>query len=624
MSASVKVTSLQSDIPNTSAVAAPVQARVQQAEQASADNSARRSLRESQAASEMAQTILALLATFGSIRAGIVQARNDAERLTAEGYRLDASHAALDTAQTGLRRAAEELQKLEGGESGEGSEGSEGGSTEALTSRVQEMLEQAQAALDEAISNGRDLPKLRAENERRLNELDALGKDLAHAIVEGRKTFAIVNEFAESTWDDIRGNGSEAEAVADRARQHWTAARRRNTMEAQEFQAASEDLDATGEELAYARELVDAITRRLEDLQQARDTARTELADAASDIESGWRFIHENDDDIGKEPEHKLHEAAELLEVARAEMDKDKPDWLLLVEKAQHANRLADEALAGARSEYEAMDKLRTHAQRAQQVAAAEVQKVVKFADLHKEDMQPQSQQQVQRLQQQAQQAAAALQRAHESEEDERRAALQESLDSYTSINQEAGRVYQAVRADFQRFEQLRTELNQELANARQAIASAERELEQYNISRHSQEGQSLQRIRQRFDRIKLPIRGEKNLRSTLNMARSFKQEVSDVRSAMHANHRAMHRHHDHHDSGVGDVVAGMALGMLIDAATRGGGWGGSGSWSGGDGGDSGGWGDWGGSGGGGGIDWGGGGGGGIDWGGGGGGGIDW
>ncbi len=579
---------LQNEIPDTASVLAPIQQQLERAGQALSENRARRALAEGQAASGLVQSVSALLATYAAIRAGITQAQNDAERLAAEGYRMDTSRAALDQSQAALTEAARGLQRR-------------GKDFPAAASAA---LERAQTALNAAVASGRELPNLRTANERRLTELEALGSQVAQAIIEGRKTFVLVNEFAESTWDDIRGNGSEAQASADRAHQHWLKARQRNSMDVQEFAAASEALDAASQELDYARKLIDAITQRLRDLQAARDAARTELSDAAQDIERGWAFIRQNDEDIGKEPEQKLHRAAELLAAAEQEMKKDKPDWLLLVEQAQTANRLADEALAGARSEFETMDKLRKQAERAQQVTTAEVQKIIKFVELHGEDIESKNQQATAGLQQRAQQAATLMQRAEQTEEGERRKALEQALNNYTGIGQEAAQVYQAVQADFRQLEQVRAELNSELSNARRTIEAAEQELLAYHLSSSSSEGRALRDIRQRFDKIRLPIRGERNLRRTLDLARSLQHDANDVRNDIHRHHRPTH-HHRHGGGGdVGDFVAGVALGALLDAATRSGGWGGSGSWSGGEGGGEGG----------GGIDWGGGGGGGVDW----------
>lgn len=565
------VAPLHDEIADSAALLAPIQQRLDQSAQALERNHARQSLAETQAASELAQAIIAMLAAFATIRAGITEGRNDAERFAAEGYRMETSGAELDRARAALNETAKLLQRGD----------------EATTRQAGDELATAQAALESAQASGRGAVELRATNEQRLAEIEQQGRELGQALVEGRKTFDIVDEFAESTWSDIRGNGSEAEAAGQRAAQHWQRAQRSNTMEMQQFEAARESLDAAAEELAYANQLLDAITQRLRDLEAARDAARSEIADATHDIDLGWQFVRSNDPDVGKVPEQQLHQAAELLAVAQAEMQQPKPDWLVLVAKAQAANNLADEALAAARSEVEAMNKLRTRVERSQRIARAEVQKIVKFADLHGADIQPTNHQAVAQLGQQERRAAALVQRAEQTEEDQRRAALEQAYASYTTIEEAAPHVYKAVQADFQRLDQLRAELNNELSRVLGLIESAERDLHDVDREYRSQADAQLDDLRRQLERIRLPIKGEDELQRVTHQARDMQREAESIIREIRRARRTQehHEHHERHDdSGAGDFVAGMAIGAILDAASKSGnsGWGGSGSWSGG------------------------------------------
>ncbi|MCG8353215.1 MAG: hypothetical protein MI924_36065 [Chloroflexales bacterium] len=571
-----------------------MQRQVAEAEAAFAEHDARKAITAAQAASESLQALNTLLETYGAIRDGIVRGRHEAESLAAEGYRMEASQAALDGARAALTNAANMLQTQ---------------GIEAAGTTIQAAL----VMLEESVANGRGLVELRAANEQRLEEIKTLGEEAAAAIVAGRQTFDIVDEFAESTWSDIRGNGSEAEAAADRAHEHWLNARQHNSMESQEFVVAQEELDTAVEELAYTRALIDTITQRLEDLEAARDAARDEISAAAADITRGWEFVRSNDPDVGKAPEAQLRQAEELLSHAQTEMQREKPDWLVLVRDAQAANDLADQALLGARSEVEAMEKLRAQVERARQLAAAEVKKIVQFSSLHRQDIQPTSQPAIAQIQQQVQQAYTLLQQSEQLEEERRREALQRTYASYTQLQTEAARVYAMIYADFQRLEKLRGEVNQELARARDAIGDAERLLATYRGHVPSRSGpvQRIRAARRSFDQIKLPITGERDLENAIQLARNLQREARDAADELRRNYRPPHDH------GSGEMIAGMLIGAALDSAMRSGrrgGWGGSGSWSGGGGG---GWGSLGGGGG----SWGGGGGGGGSWGGGGGGG---
>ncbi len=554
---------LRGEIPDTASVLSPVQQIIAQAEQYQAIHDTHQAITRAETALETTATLADMLATYTTIRTGIVQARQEAEALANEGYRVDASHAALDQARKELTTTAQILQRQ--------------GITPA-----QPALEAAQTALATALAHGRGLVTLRAENEQRLAEIEQLGAEVAQLIMTGHETFDLVDEFAESTWSDIRGNGSEAEAAANRAQEHWFSARTRNTMQVQEFATAGEDLDAAAAELAYARSLIDAITQRLHDLQAARAIARAELEAAATDIARGWEFVRTHDPDVGNAPELQLKHAEQSLARARDEMQKEKPDWLYLVRQAQAANNLADEALTGARSEVEEMQKLRTKTEHARKLATAEVQKIVQFAGVHRQDIQPGSQQSIALIQQQVQHAYTLLQQAEQTVEEQRRAALQQAYASYTRLQTDAEQVYNTVYNDFQQLEQLRTTVNDELARARNALASAERTLTQYGAA-VPYDGLPVRKLREAhrlFEQIRLPIAGEENLQSALRLARAIHDDAREAENEIIRSYRRPPQRGS--GGGMGDFVEGMLIGSMLGSSgtRRHSGWGGSGRWS--------------------------------------------
>ncbi len=539
-----------------------------QAEQALEGHDARSAISSAQAASETATTLIATLDRYSSIRSGIVQARSDAVSLAAEGYRMEVCQAALDGARTALSEAGKTLQA--------------GG-----PSAAEIKLQAAQTMLDEAVDNGSGLVTLRQENDQRSEAVEQRGQGAASLIAEGRRTFDLVDEFAEATWSDIRGNGSEAQAAADRAHQRWERACQRNTMEAQEFHAAKEDLDVAEQELSQAEQLIGAITQRLKDLEQARDTARALIAEAERSIAAGWKFVRSNDADVGKAPEVKLQRAANLLERAQSEAQATKPNWLILVQDAQESDQLADAALAGARTEAEDMAKLRQQSAQARQIAAAEVKKITQFAELHRGDIQQANLSAGFALAQALAQADTQAQRADQLAEEQRRAVLEQAISAYRQIQGQTDPVYKAVYADFARLEQLRSQLNNDVAAARSALGEAESLSGQ--VSGHKKNRDSLRTLRQSFDSIRLPVSGEVEITRTTQLARSISSDARSIADDLRREVKA-------HSSQVGDVVTGMVIGAILNSATNNhdhGGWGGSGG-----GGSDGGWGDIGGGGG--------------------------
>jgi hypothetical protein len=548
---------------------------VEQAERELAGHDPRSATAAAQAASDTATALNATLDRYGATRAALVQARTDAVQLSSAGYRMEASQGAIDGARVALTEAARALQQ-------------DGPPAAAVK------IKAAETMLAEAVANGTGLVALRQQNEQRLAAVEAEGKAAADLIAAGRQAFDLVDEFAESTWGDIRGNGSEAQASADRAHQHWLSAGRRNTMDVQEFHEARDDLEAASQELAYTRQLIDAITTRLRDLEQARDSARASIDEAARSLSAGRAFVLSNDPDVGNDPEDKLAQAEQLLAAAQAEAARPKPDWLALVRDAHAADALADQALAGARSEAEAMAKLRQQVAQAGQAAAAEVSKALKFAELHRADIQQATMGALSALKSRLDQAQAAEQRASALTEDQRRAAYTQAAAAYRAAQDEGGKVYQAAYSDFQRLEKLRGELNDELAKARGSLSEAQMLAGQHQGRVPAASRKRLEAAQVSFDQIRLPISGEAQLGKTIKLAQTIESEARAVENELRRITGTQVG-----QPGVGEVIGGMVIGEILGSGRRqSSGWGGSGSWSGGSGGGNDGWGKMGGGGG--------------------------
>jgi hypothetical protein len=388
---------------------------------------------------------------------------------------------------------------------------------------------------------------------------------VAELIATGHATFDLVDEFAESTWSDIRGNGSEAQRAADEAQELWERAAERNTMQAQEFAGARDDLDAADALLARAEELVGAISTRLRDLEAARAAARDEIGAAAADIAAGQEFVRAHDPDISPSPDQRLRHAAALLAAAGAEASQPKPDWLALLRNAQAANAEADAALAGARSEFEAMEKLRGEVQRARQVAAGEVQKNAQFYSIHAADIRPQARQALAALQQEFDQADAALAQAQNLEDTARKAALEQALGRYTALHQQADQVYVSLQADFARVDKLRDQLEQERQRAQNTIDDATRTLSAYNavVPNHAEPVRLLERANSRLRAIGTRLEGEDTLRAAITAAETARRDAQLAEQMIRQSYSLPQT------SGSGDAIAGALIGALLEGAAR-------------------------------------------------------
>jgi uncharacterized membrane protein YgcG len=531
------------------------------------------------AAEETVQAATALgaaLDRYANLREGISTGRAAAERVVAQGFKIEGAQKAFQTSETALRQAATAFER---------------GQVDAAV----EMLNQAETARADGVNRGGALPTIFKDNTERLGLIDQNGQEIDRHIAAGRQTFSTVNQFAESTWRDIRGNGSEAESAVKLARLLWSRANERNTMEQQLFVEAREDLDAADLQLKRARLLIDTIFQRLKDLEEARSAARQELALAESDIVQGQEFVRSNDPDVGKIPDEKLQKATVLLQEATVEMGKSQPDWLSLVKQAREANRLADEALEGARSEVDQMNKLRGEAENAARTAAAEVQKVVQFASLHEGDLSLTSRQRLQDLQQGTQQAYQLYQQVRNQAEEIRATTLRETIGQYAQLHDAADDLFQVIHQEFERAEELRDEVDRAVNEAAQSVGQAEAALAGIGslASYGSFAIQQLDNARERLRRIGR-VSNEAEAKAAIAEARAAGEEARRADAAFDQIRREHQR--QQRAQSAGEMTKGVLIGSILDSAMRGGGgqsrWGGGsgGSWGGGGGGGGGGW----------------------------------
>ncbi|GIV97172.1 MAG: hypothetical protein KatS3mg057_1829 [Herpetosiphonaceae bacterium] len=585
----------------------PVEQQVALAERALAERRGAEALQSVTVASEYLSEMDALLWRLAEVEEQLAAAEKVLPTIQQQGYRPDAAQAAISTSRERLRDTALAL-------------------ASAGLQAAGEPLSAAEIAARRAVRLGPQVAELREENQRRIEALQQALQQLAAQVIEEREHFAQVRRYNPTSWSDIRGNGSEAEAALAQARNLLESAIAKNTMERQDFGGAEVDLRDAEQRVAYAATLLQAIHDRLQRLQEAERLAGEEIAEAARDIEAGWAFIRSNDPDIGNVPEDLLRRAEVALQRAQEQLALSQPDWLVVLQNAQEANQLADQALAGARSEFEAMEKRRNEVKRAEAAALAEAQKITSFVQIHKNDISSENEQRAQAILASIQQAVALGERAAQTEEQERAALLDQALKALTKIIQEAEQVYTALYADFQAMEQLRREASAAVETAQQSIANAAAWYNQYGglLPQGSQGRKLLEDARrtlrsfdQRADAATLKAIRDAAVRAN-DLAH---QAVEAIRTAVQQQPAYSSRRGD---SDIGDFLTGAMVGMLLDNMFGGsqrryegwgsgggggssfGGWGGGGGggssfggWGGGSGGGSS-FGDWGGGGGGG------------------------
>ncbi len=335
---------------------------------------------------------------------------------------------------------------------------------------------------DEGLGKARStvdaLVALHKSNEQALSALQKAGEELKDYIRQGAQAFDQVDEYAESSWVDIKGNGTEAQKAANSAQELWQQASDLNALTPggeQDFEKAA-DLAAQADSfIKKARDLVTAILERLKNIEESKRTASTEIDTAQHDIEAGQTFVAQYDKDITPRPSDMLKEAASLLSEAKAESAKDKPDWIAVVRQARSANDTADKALADARSQEEAMQAFRLKVNTTGQQAIAALSRAANFATVHRTDLDPALFRDLQATQANLEQIQANIQQIGSSglEDLALAQALNQLATQLGTAQAEADKVYGAAQQQFQAMENLRSQAYATLHEASQAIEQA-------------------------------------------------------------------------------------------------------------------------------------------------------
>jgi hypothetical protein len=396
---------------------------------------------EAVAARSLAEGALSAVQTLSAAHSAVAEQRGRLEEVRSRGFKLPEVDQTLHEALTLISTAA---QQLEAGDS----------TFQATSQRASEVAQQASAAIDGAV-------EMQAANEKALAELAAAGEEIKAYIQEGAQAFDQVDEYAESSWDDIRGNGTEAQRAADEAYDLWEEASGFNSLTGdapQDFTRAQYLISEAQASIERARALIGAILARLRYLQESQRIARDEIAAAEADISAGKSFVDKYDPDISPQPEVVLSEAERLVGQAKEEIEKSKPDWIRVVSLARQANDLADRALADARSQQQTMQARRLKVQTTSQQAEASLSRAANFANLHQSDLDKSITRAIAEARESFERGRQmALEAERSGREDTALAeALEASAGAFLAAQQASDTAYNTAAAQFQELENLR------------------------------------------------------------------------------------------------------------------------------------------------------------------------
>lgn len=257
----------------------------------------------------------------------------------------------------------------------------------AAKQRITEAIKKAYSASEQtkqAVYAIEELPQKKQEVEKAIPLLSARIEQVEGTINKARDVFERVSaDYAETTWEPVRGNGTEAENRVNWTLEALEDARTAAKSENQEWHQALELLEKGNTWLTEAASLVKSISELEPNLIAARRAAPDEINAAQVDIAKAWSYINTYDEDIRESLEDDLHQAEKKNELAIEELQQGKPDYFKVCKLAREANEAADKILVQARSEHEAAERLRLKAAGARRDASAKVAITRKFVEDH-------------------------------------------------------------------------------------------------------------------------------------------------------------------------------------------------------------------------------------------------
>ena len=316
--------------------------------------------------SEIQASIEALPQREKEVNASIEQILAKQEELKNSGYKTDYANKLIDASRATLQQALDLSKKKQ--------------PAEAMTC--------ADAALEQTkhiAETLEALPRKKLETKTAIPALAARIETVKDEINAGREIFnRLYMEYAESSWEPVRGNGTEAENRTDWAKDAYNEAVLAAKPEEQDWLKAMDMLEKGNNWLNEAELLVKSITELETNLKAAERDSLPEIDAAKADIKKAWDYINKYDDDIRDSLEDDLRAAEKKVEEALTELNKEKPDFFMVCRLAREANESADNILIQARNEHEAAERLRARAASAKRDATSKVSIAKEYIQNHR------------------------------------------------------------------------------------------------------------------------------------------------------------------------------------------------------------------------------------------------
>jgi uncharacterized membrane protein YgcG len=238
--------------------------------------------------------------------------------------------------------------------------------------------------IQQAIQATEELPQKKQEAEAAIPALAARIEQVKDTVNKGRDIFEkFLQGYAETTWQSVRGNGTEAENRVNWALDACDHARSAIGVEEQDWFKALDLVGKGNNWLTEAESFMKSISELEVNLQAAQRDAPNEISAAQADVAKAWDYIKQYDDDIRESLEDDLRAAEKNNALASEELQKGKPDYFMVNKLAREANDAADKILLQARDEHETAERLRAKAASTLRDATAKVSMAREYFDDH-------------------------------------------------------------------------------------------------------------------------------------------------------------------------------------------------------------------------------------------------
>jgi hypothetical protein len=251
---------------------------------------------------------------------------------------------ALDGASREIRAAFELRQRLDDAEPEDAE------TEERMLREIVERSGNAKAALEVEQERLRSLRALEQEAPRLLERLAGEIPSLDARLVAADATRSALERYAPSNWEAVSGDRTEAEKRVDFAREQVAAGR--EALAAGDTSRAAVAVREATQAVTEATGLLDALDGAAHELDKAREQLAAEIREAENDIEVARQATAGGTG--GGDASARIAEAEATLEAARRLAASEPIDVLGALERANAAEAIADELVAGVRRAEEA------------------------------------------------------------------------------------------------------------------------------------------------------------------------------------------------------------------------------------------------------------------------------